>query len=86
MLKTGKELFRFKTPSGIIGNVSTWKYNNKQYVGIYSGIGGWAGLAIADANIDKDCDNCALGAAGAYRSLSSYTKLGGVFSVFALPD
>ena len=84
--KTGKELFHFKTPSGIIGNISTWKYKNKQYVGIYSGIGGWAGLAIADANIDKDCDNCALGAAGAYRSLSSYTKLGGVFSVFALPD
>jgi len=28
---TGAELYRFKTPSGIIGNVSTWEYKGKQY-------------------------------------------------------
>jgi len=27
-----------------------------------------------------------LGAVGAYRSLSNYTKLGGVFTVFGLPN
>lgn len=81
--KTGKELYRFKTPSGIIGNVNTWRFQGKQYIGVLSGIGGWAGIGIA-AGLDGDGDG--LGAVGAYRSLSSFTKLGGVFSVFALPD
>ncbi len=86
--KSGKELYKFKTPSGIIGNVNTWKYNGKQYVGVLSGIGGWAGIGIA-AGIDDGTDKSnteGLGAVGAYRSLSSYTKLGGTFTVFALPN
>jgi PQQ-dependent dehydrogenase (methanol/ethanol family) len=85
--KTGNELYKFKTPSGIIGNVNTWEYNGKQYVGVLSGVGGWAGIGIA-AGIDDGTDATnteGLGAVGAYRSLSQYTKLGGVFTVFALP-
>ena len=35
--KDGKELWKFKTPSGIIGNVFTYEYGGKQYVGTYSG-------------------------------------------------
>ncbi|TXL20919.1 PQQ-dependent dehydrogenase, methanol/ethanol family, partial [Methylococcaceae bacterium HT2] len=50
--KTGKELYKFKTPSGIIGNVNTWSYKGKQYVGVLSGIGGWAGIGIA-AGLDS---------------------------------
>ena len=80
--KTGKELYRFKTPSGIIGNVSTWEYNGKQYVGVLSGVGGWAGIGMA-AGLEGDTEG--LGAVGAYRSLSSFTKLGGTLTVFALP-
>jgi len=86
--KTGKELYKFKTPSGIIGNVNTWSYNGKQYIGVLSGIGGWAGIGIA-AGLDDGTDKSGsegLGAVGAYRSLSSYTKLGGTLTVFALPD
>jgi methanol metabolism-related c-type cytochrome len=30
--KTGKELYKFKTPSGIIGNVMTYEHGGKQYV------------------------------------------------------
>ena len=30
-LKDGKELWKFKTPSGIIGNVFTYEYKGKQY-------------------------------------------------------
>ena len=85
--KTGKELYRFKTPSGIIGNVNTWEYNGKQYVGVLSGIGGWAGIGIA-AGLDtgeESSNSEGLGAVGAYRSLNSYTKLGGTLTVFALP-
>jgi PQQ-dependent dehydrogenase (methanol/ethanol family) len=80
--KDGKELWSFKTPSGIIGNVFTYQYDGKQYVGVYSGIGGWAGLGIA-AGLEKDTDG--LGAVGGYKSLSKYTELGGSLFVFALP-
>lgn len=44
---TGQELYRFRTPSGIIGNVNTWMHNGKQYIGVLSGIGGWAGIGLA---------------------------------------
>ncbi|NRA72870.1 MAG: methanol/ethanol family PQQ-dependent dehydrogenase [Gammaproteobacteria bacterium] len=81
--KTGKELYRFKTPSGIIGNVNTYVYQGKQYIAVLSGIGGWAGIGMA-AGLEGDTDG--LGAVGAYRKLSDYTQLGGVLTVFALPD
>lgn len=80
--KTGAELYKFKTPSGIIGNVNTWSYKGKQYVGVLSGLGGWAGIGMA-AGLEGDSEG--LGAVGAYRSLSNFTKLGGVFTVFSLP-
>ncbi len=80
--KTGKELYKFKTPSGIIGNVNTWEYNGKQYIGVLSGVGGWAGIGMA-AGLEGDTEG--LGAVGAYRALSKYTQLGGVLTVFALP-
>ncbi|MEO0424590.1 MAG: methanol/ethanol family PQQ-dependent dehydrogenase [Pseudomonadota bacterium] len=78
---TGKELYKFKTPSGIIGNVNTWMHNGKQYVGVLSGIGGWAGIGMA-AGLENDTDG--LGAVGAYKKLSDYTQLGGVLTVFSL--
>ena len=78
----GKELWKFKTPSGIIGNVNTWEYKGKQYIGVLSGIGGWAGIGMA-AGLEKDTDG--LGAVGGYKELSKYTELGGVLTVFALP-
>lgn len=78
---SGEELYRFKTPSGIIGNVTTWKHGGKQYIGVLSGLGGWAGIGFA-AGLTGDTDG--LGAVGAYRSLSSYTTLGGVLTVFSL--
>jgi glucose dehydrogenase len=77
----GKELFRFKTPSGIIGNVFTYMHKGKQYVGVYSGIGGWAGIGMA-AGLEKDNDG--LGAVGGYRALQNYTDLGGTLTVFTL--
>jgi PQQ-dependent dehydrogenase (methanol/ethanol family) len=45
--ETGEELYKFKTPSGIIGNVMTYEHDGKQYVGILSGVGGWAGIGLA---------------------------------------
>ena len=79
---TGEELYSFKTPSGIIGNINTWTHEGKQYVGVLSGIGGWAGIGMA-AGLEGATDG--LGAVGAYRSLSRHTQLGGVLTVFAIP-
>ncbi len=79
----GKELYRFKTPSGIIGNVMTYAHGGKQFVAVLSGVGGWAGIGMA-AGLTKDTDG--LGAVGAYKALANYTQLGGVLTVFALPD
>jgi PQQ-dependent dehydrogenase (methanol/ethanol family) len=77
-----KELYKFKTPSGIIGNVFTYMHKGKQYLGVFSGIGGWAGIGLA-AGLEKDADG--LGAVGGYRELGQYTDLGGSLTVFALP-
>lgn len=79
--KTGEELYKFKTPSGIIGNVTTYKHAGKQYVAVFSGIGGWAGIGMA-AGLTEDSDG--LGAVGGYRHLQDYTRLGGVLTVFSL--
>ncbi|WP_414636836.1 PQQ-dependent ethylene glycol dehydrogenase XoxF [Aquabacterium sp.] len=78
-----KELFKFKTPSGIIGNVFTYEHKGKQFLGVFSGIGGWAGIGMA-AGLEKDTDG--LGAVGGYRELNQYTELGGSLTVFALPN
>ena len=78
----GKELYKFKTPSGIIGNVMTYSNKGKQYVAILSGIGGWAGIGLA-AGLTNPNDG--LGAVGGYAGLKNYTALGGVLTVFSLP-
>jgi len=78
-----KELFKFKTPSGIIGNVFTYEHKGKQYLGVFSGIGGWAGIGMA-AGLEKDQEG--LGAVGGYKELRDYTELGGSLTVFALPQ
>ena len=82
-LKDGKELWKFKTPSGIIGNVFTYELNGKQYVGVYSGIGGWAGIGMAAGLTEP---SAGLGAVGGYKDLARFTTLGGTLFVFAIPD
>ncbi|WP_307278834.1 lanthanide-dependent methanol dehydrogenase XoxF5 [Phyllobacterium ifriqiyense] len=81
--KDGKELYKFKTPSGIIGNVTTYEHKGKQYVAVLSGVGGWAGIGLA-AGLTKGTDG--LGAVGGYAGLSDYTALGGQLTVFAVPE
>jgi PQQ-dependent dehydrogenase (methanol/ethanol family) len=81
--KTGKELYKFKTPSGIIGNVNTYEQNGRQYVAVLSGVGGWAGIGLA-AGLTEPTEG--LGAVGGYAALINYTALGGTLTVFALPQ
>ena len=79
----GRGALQFKTPSGIIGNVMTYEHDGKQYVGVLSGVGGWAGIGLA-AGLTGPTEG--LGAASISNSLGNYTALGGQLTVFALPD
>ena len=81
--KTGKELYKFKTPSGIIGNVNTYMHKGRQYVAVLWGIGGWAGIGLAAGLTEP---TAGLGAVGGYKALNEYTALGGQLTVFALPQ
>lgn len=78
---TGRELWRFKTASGTIGNVNTYHHAGKQYVSVLSGIGGWAGIGMA-MGLKNDADGDS--AVGLYKGISNWTNLGGVLSVFSL--
>jgi PQQ-dependent dehydrogenase (methanol/ethanol family) len=81
--KTGRLLYKFKTPSGIIGNINTYTHDGKQYLAVLSGVGGWAGIGMAAGLTES---TAGLGAVGAYKQLSNYTQLGGVLTVFGLSD
>ncbi|MBU6356143.1 MAG: PQQ-binding-like beta-propeller repeat protein, partial [Rhodospirillales bacterium] len=82
-IKTGKILYQFKCPSGIIGNPITYMHDGKQYVAVLSGVGGWAAIGMAD-NLHKS--SAGLGAVGLNATLTDYTNLGGTLMVFSLPS
>jgi len=50
---TGKLLWSFQTPSGIVGQPVPWERDGKQYVTIMSGIGGVYALRSGDPNLVK---------------------------------
>lgn len=84
--KTGKLLWQHKVGSGIIAAPMTFLGpDKKQYVAVYSGVGGWFGLPIS-AGLPPDDPFGALGATGAaYQSgLDKATSVGGELNVFAL--
>lgn len=49
---TGKILWQFQTPSGIIGQPITWERDGKQYVTVASGTGGVYVLKTPDPNLE----------------------------------
>jgi len=49
--ETGKVVWQFQTPSGIIGQPVTWEHNGKQYVTVTSGTGGVYVLKTPDPNL-----------------------------------
>lgn len=81
--KTGKTLWKQQVGSGVIGNAFTYGHKGKQYVGVLSGIGGWAGVAM---NLGLNNDTDALGAAGGYKELTKWNAApgGGALNVFSL--
>lgn len=81
--KSGKALWQYQVGSGIVGNPFTYLHQGKQYVGVLSGIGGWAGIAI---NLGLTRDEEGAGAAGAYRDLKQWNAApgGGALNIFSL--
>jgi PQQ-dependent dehydrogenase (methanol/ethanol family) len=83
--RTGKLLWQFKTGSGIIGQPISYRGpDNRQYIAVPSGIGGWAG-AIVSGNLDPRDPSAALGFTNAVKDLPKRVTPGGEVYVFALP-
>ncbi|MGQ0703714.1 MAG: PQQ-dependent dehydrogenase, methanol/ethanol family [Gemmatimonadales bacterium] len=67
--RTGQELWKYKTPSGILGSpIAFLGPDGKQYLAVLSGGGGWWGL----------------GGQGAFTDLASMVNPGGTLTVFGL--
>lgn len=82
--RTGDILWQFKTASGIVGNPVTYLGpDGKQYLAVYSGIGGWMG-AIDFPSVSADDEWAALGTVGAMKGIKNDTAPGSVIYVFSL--
>ncbi len=80
--RSGKELWKFKTGSGIVGQPMTYRGpDGKQYVAVLSGIGGWPG-AIVSAALDARDSSAALGFVNAMKDLPQKSTKGGMLYVF----
>jgi PQQ-dependent dehydrogenase (methanol/ethanol family) len=78
------ELWKFKTGSGIVGNPIAYKGpDGKEYIAVYSGIGGWMG-AVAFPDVSLDDPYTALGVAGAIPDIKQKSGMGGMLYVFSL--
>jgi PQQ-dependent dehydrogenase (methanol/ethanol family) len=81
--RSGKILWQAKTGSGIIGDPITFSGpDGKQYVAIYSGIGGWMGAA-AFPDMSTDDPYAGLGAFGTMANIKSITSPGAALYVYS---
>jgi lanthanide-dependent methanol dehydrogenase len=81
--RSGKVLWQAKTGSGIVGDPITFTGpDGKQYIAIYSGIGGWMGAA-AFPSISVDDPYGGLGAFGAMANVKSITSPGAALYVYS---
>jgi glucose dehydrogenase len=83
--RTGKLLWQYKLNSGTIGQPVSYRGpDGRQYIAIFSGVGGWAGAIVSGA-LDKGDPTSALGMVNAVRDLPARTDAAGRLYVFALP-
>jgi len=82
--RSGKELWKFKVGSGVVGNpIAYLGPDGKQYIAVYSGIGGDMGLLIAGdvaANLPYDVRE----RGSTLPDLAKWTAWGGMLFVFSL--
>ena len=83
--RSGKLLWKFKAASGIIGQPVTYRGpDGRQYVAIFSGVGGWVGGLVSNGFDPRDPTG-GLGIFNAVSDLAAHTGRGGRLYVFALP-
>jgi PQQ-dependent dehydrogenase (methanol/ethanol family) len=81
---SGKVLWQRRLGSGIIGNPITYSVNGKQYVSVWSGIGGWIGLPVT-AGLDLNDKFGAIGATAMTKAANlSMIPMGGTLYTFAV--
>jgi len=78
---TGKLLWKFKLPSGVVGHPMTYTHKGIQYIAINYGVGGWPAVGLV---FDLNDPSAGLGAVGAFKELARTTQMGGGFIVFSL--
>jgi glucose dehydrogenase len=82
---SGKLLWQYKMASGSVGQPMTYRGpDGRQYVAIYSGVGGWVGALVA-GGMDAGDPTGGLGMFRAVKDLPARTPSGGRLYVFALP-
>jgi PQQ-dependent dehydrogenase (methanol/ethanol family) len=83
--RSGQELWRAKTASGVIGQPITYRApDGKQYVAILAGIGGWPGAVVVNELDTRDA-TAGAGWGLTMKALRDATTKGGVLHVFSLP-
>lgn len=83
--RSGKELWRFKTQSGIISQPVSYRGpDGKQYVAVLDGIGGWVGATVV-GRLDARDQSAANGFGHPVADLKHVTQKGGAIYVFGLP-
>ena len=83
--RTGKELWKFKAGSGIIGQPISYRGpDGRQYIAVVAGVGGWSG-AVVSGKLDTRDPTAALGFVNAMKDLPMKTTAGGMLYVFTLP-
>ncbi len=83
---TGKIVWSRKLSSGIIGNPITYSVKGKQYVSVWSGIGGWIGLPVT-AGLDLSDKFGAIGATAMTKAAGlSHIPQGGTLFTFRVGD
>ncbi len=84
--ETGKVVWSKKLGSGIIGNPITYSVKGKQYVSVWSGIGGWIGLPVT-AGLDLNDKFGAIGATAMTKAANlSHIPQGGTLYTFRLGE
>jgi PQQ-dependent dehydrogenase (methanol/ethanol family) len=81
---SGAVLWEFKCGSGIVGDPITFLGpDGRQYIAIYSGVGGWMG-AVAQPSISTDDEYAGLGVVGAMKNIKKLSAPGDTLYVFGL--
>jgi lanthanide-dependent methanol dehydrogenase len=81
----GELLWQHTVDSGIVGQPVSYRGpDGKQYIAVFSGVGGWAG-ALVSLGLSPEDPTAGGGFVGAMQDLPEHTNAGGTLYVFALP-